>query len=379
MLGPAGAGIGAQLGDWGATILGMGDYEVKENSIMNGSGVPTMHKTDKSVRISHKEFLGDITGSTGFQNRVFTIQPGSSTTFPWLSNIACMFQSYKFRGLCFEFVSMSADALNSVNTALGTVIMATQYNSAMPDFLNKAEMEQYEFTCTTRPSRSLIHAVECDPNLQVMDHLYTRTGALPNGQDVQFYDWGKFQLATVGMQAAATIGELWVTYDVEFFKPRIASGGAWPGDFTYISNGPYTQAADVLGSIQTNPVGNLGVTITAGANGWQRIQFPANISAGRFQVIVTWRGNTTGTFNIPGITLSNLTLVNQYRLGTTGQVAAPSGGSTTQTVTIVAQYTVNGYNANGSYIEYSNGGNLPLDPTNVDINVIAVPVSNASF
>ncbi len=31
LLGPAGATVGASLGDWGANILGMGDYEVKNN------------------------------------------------------------------------------------------------------------------------------------------------------------------------------------------------------------------------------------------------------------------------------------------------------------------------------------------------------------
>jgi hypothetical protein len=39
--------------------------------------------------------------------------------FPWLSNIAQNFESYKLRGLVFEFKSMSGDALTSTNTALG--------------------------------------------------------------------------------------------------------------------------------------------------------------------------------------------------------------------------------------------------------------------
>lgn len=255
LLGPAGARVGASLGDWGSTMLGMGDYSVEKNSLDHGQGVPIMHHGNKSMRISHRELISDISGSIAFLSNKYVINPGSAQTFPWLSGLASQFQSYKIHGLAFEFVSTSADALNSVNTALGSLIMATQYNVSLPDFTSKAQMAQYEFSCTTRPSRSLIHMVECDPKLQVMDHLFTRDGAIPSGQDYQFYDWGNFYLATVGMQAAAVIGELWVTYDIEFFKPRIDGSGSFPGDFTRISNGPY-DATNLLGSIQRTPVGD---------------------------------------------------------------------------------------------------------------------------
>jgi hypothetical protein len=381
MFGPLGAGVGSSLGDWGSTILGMGDYKIESNSLMDGStGVPRMHEGKRSVRISHREFLGDITGSTAFTNRLFTINPGSSTTFPWLSNIAYMFQSYKLHGLIFEFVSSSADALNSVNTALGTVVMATQYNVALPQFLNKPEAEQHEFTCAGRPSRNLIHGVECNPRDQVMDHLFTRTGALPAGQDYQFYDWGNFQLMTVGMQAAAVIGELWVSYDIEFLKPRIQSGGTWPGDFTRISNGPYVAATDVLGSIQTTPVGTLGITVSAGAAGWQRILFPSNISAGRFLVTVEWDGAVTAAIAISGRTYSNLTQVaSVFNLGTSPEMLVPAAGNVARKAQFTTTVTVNGYSATGSYIEFDAAGTLPATPTYVQIYVVGIPMTDNSF
>ncbi len=379
LLGPAGARVGASLGDWGANILGMGDYEVKQNTLLEGNGVPKVHATRKGVVISHREFLGDITGSTAFTSRTYTLNPGSSNTFPWLSNIAGMFQSYKFKGLIFEFNSTSADALNSVNTALGTVILATQYNVALPQFVNKAEMEQYEYSVSGRPSRNLTHCVECDPSLQVMEHLFTRTGSIAAGQDYQFYDWGNFQIATVGMQAAATIGELWVSYEVEFLKPRIPSGGTWPGDFTRISNGPYTAANNPLGTLQTTPVGNLGVTIAAGATGWQRIQFPNRISAGRFHVTVTWIGAVAAAIVLPIPILSNLTLQNFLSLGAFGQYASPLDGVNSTRLIYEAIVTVNGYSDAGSYMDFPVIGTLPATPTSVDIVVIALPLSDSPF
>jgi hypothetical protein len=338
-----------------------------------------MHATKRGVTISHREFLGDITGSTGFLSRNYAINPGSQNTFPWLSQIAAMFQSYRIKGMIFEFNSTSADALNSVNTALGTVIMSTQYNVAFPPFLNKAEMEQYDYTVSGRPSRNLTHCIECDPSLQVMPHLFTRTGALAAGSDYQFYDWGNFQLATVGMQAAATIGELWVSYEIEFLKPRIASGGSWPGDFTRINNGPYTQAADVLGSIQTNPIGNLGVTITAGASGFQRIFFPNTISAGRFLITVRWLGNVAAAITRPVDTLVNLTPNRAWQLSTQSEVQSPTDTVSSITLTYMTMVTVNGYSDTGSYIEFGAAGTLPSTPTHVDIIVVALPLSDSGF
>nr|WPR18169.1 MAG: capsid protein [Chemarfal virus 152] len=380
LLGPTGASVGASLGDWGANILGMGDYEVKNNTILEGNGVARMHATRRGVTISHREFLGDITGSVGFSNRTYVINPGSPSTFPWLSNVAAMFQQYRIKGMIFEFNSTSADALNSVNTALGSVIMSTQYNVAMTDFVNKAEMEQYEYTVSGRPSRNLIHCIECDPSLQVMDHLFTRTGVLPVGQDYQFYDWGKFQLATIGMQAASTIGELWVSYDIEFLKPRIASGGAWPGDFTRINNGPYTGASNVLGDIQVNPVGTLGVTIAAGASGWQRVFFPSTISAGRFRVTIHWRGTVAAAYASPARTLSNLTASNYFLVGVSAhEVIGPSAGANTTDVVFTGCYTVNGYSTNGSWIEFGTGGTLPATASAVTIEVVALPLADSAF
>lgn len=379
MFGPAGAMAGASLGDWGATILGMGDYEVKHNSVLEGNGVPMMHNHKRSVTITHREYLGDITGSVGFESRSYAINPGSSNTFPWLSNIASMFQSYRIKGLVFEFNSTSADALNSVNTALGTVIMSTQYNVAMPLFVNKAEMEQYEYTVSGRPSRNLTHCLECDPHLQVMPQLFTRTGALPAGSDYQFYDWGNFQIATVGMQAAATIGELWVSYDIEFLKPRIASGGSWPGDFTIINNGPYDASSDVLGTIQTSPKGNLGITIAAGPSGWQSIFFPNSITAGRFLITIRWLGNTTDTIVHPTVLFSNLTARPLFEFGAISIAEVPETGAVARASSLVIQATVDGYNYDGSSILFVDNGTLPASATNVDIIVVALPLSDSGF
>lgn len=380
LMGPVGAKIGSSLGDWGANLLGMGDYKVEENTLLSGNGVPSMHDSGtRSMRVKHREFLGDITGSTAFTTRSYTIQPGSSQSFPWLSRMAELFQSYRIHGMVYTFNSTSADALNSVNTALGTVIMSTQYNVSLPPFTSKAEMEQYEYTVAGRPSRNLTHIIECDPKLQVMDHLFCRSGTLPVGQDYQFYDWGTFQFATVGMQAAATIGELWVSYDIEFFKPRIQSGGSWPGDFTFIRNGPYVANGSVLGTLQTNPIGNLGITVTSSTGAaFDRISWPEYITSGRYIVTLFWRGNVSAAITYPTPSYTNLSVITQNTLSGVG-VFAPD--TTTVANRAISQIivSVNGYASGGSHITFGLAGVLPATPVEVSVSVVAIPLSDINF
>lgn len=381
LLGPAGAMVGSSLGDWGSNILGMGDYELKTNSLYSGvSGVPSMHSTDTAVRVRHKEYLGDITGSTGFSIRQYKLQPGASDTFPWLSNISGMYQQYSIKGVVFEFVSTSADALNAVNTALGSIIMGVQYNVSLPTYQSEAEMLQSEGSIVGRPSRNLILPIECDPNQQVMSHLFTRTGVLPVGTDYQFYDWANVSIATVGMQAAANIGKLWVSYDIEFSKPRMAYGGSWPGDFTRICNGPYTAATNVLGDIQTNPFGNLGITVAAGAAGWQRVQFPNTITSGRYLISVEWQGAVAAAASLPVRTFNNLTLANNFfNLSSSGDYLLPSAGAVSSRMCYICVVTVDGYNVNGSYLELGTAGTLPTTSQFVNIQVINIPGTDTPF
>lgn len=50
---------------------------------------------------------------------MYSVNPGQQVSYPWLSTIAANFESYRIIGQLYEFKTMSADALNSTNTALG--------------------------------------------------------------------------------------------------------------------------------------------------------------------------------------------------------------------------------------------------------------------
>lgn len=232
--GPAGMAVGNTLAgkaaDYIKQITGFGDYHVIKNSLVypDIDQVPQFSVGDRITRIRHREFIKDITSSSvagQFNVEVFPIQPGLSGSYPWLSAIAENYSQYHVAGQIYEFKTTSVDALNSTNTALGTVIMATNYNVNDIPFQNKQQMENYEFSVSCKPSESLVHPIECDMSQTPVNVLYVRnTPTAATSFDLRMSDLGNFQIATVGMQAASVqVGELWVSYDIILLKPKLTS------------------------------------------------------------------------------------------------------------------------------------------------------------
>jgi len=140
-------------------------------------------------------------------------------------HVASNFEEYRARGICFHYKSTSAEYSSATGSALGTVSLATNYNVLNPAFSSKQVMENYEGCTSTKPSKNMNHFVEVKRKDTPITPQYIRTGPVPAGGDQRLYDLGVFQIATNGMQAAATnlavVGELWVSYEFDLLKPRI--------------------------------------------------------------------------------------------------------------------------------------------------------------
>ena len=171
--GPPGALLGGVLGR-GAhalfkAITGFGDYRVEHNTPCSGDEPPEIVNSANrgSVIIRHREYLGDVNATTAFTLQQYPINPGNNFTFPWLSQVAESFEEYRLRGAIFEFKSLSSDAVlsSATSSALGSVIMATQYDVLDEPFLNKMEMENYEFANSSKPSCTFYHPIECKKSL----------------------------------------------------------------------------------------------------------------------------------------------------------------------------------------------------------------------
>lgn len=277
-------------------LTGLGDYAPighapSTNSFMKAimaNGPPAIHNTRmRSFIMRHREYLGDVVTApdSSFNVTSFAINPGLPASFPWLAQLAQNFEQYRVLGLVYEFKSTSADALNSTNTALGSVIMATEYNSDSAPFATKIQMENHEMANSCRQSCSMLHAVECKPSLTSISELYVRTDTPPDGQDLRLYDLGRFSIATVGQQGAnVNIGELWVTYEIELLKPQLPDTSSVIAE-DHVTCGSSYSTSHYFGNPVTYLKNSLGCTFSGNT-----ITFPDDVASGTYLCLFLWRG-----------------------------------------------------------------------------------------
>lgn len=382
LLGAAGGIVGHLGGEAIKWFTGKGDYKVINNAFLKGDPemIPIYNKHRGGGDVFRRcEYICDIISSSSantFKLQSFDINPGLESSFEWLSQIACNYEEYEFEGLYYEFRSMSADALNSTNTALGQVIMAANYNAASANFTNKQSMENYEGGVSGKPSQSVRYFVECAKAQTVLSALYIRQGAVPSGQDQRMYDLGNFQIATNGMQGTSVnVGELWVCYQVVLRKPKLFAALGLYNSFASItpSTGAYTNALP-LGSSgawnysATNTL--IGVVALGTKLQWQAPTIPQ-----AYLIYMVWTGTQVTPVVAPtftAIATSGLTIQS-----TAFTPLTAVDNATVCSVFLIVTYTppslivTSGVNLTG--IQVGTGGTLPSAGTALTMYIAQVP------
>jgi len=337
-------------------VTGFGDYSLAENTLMTGGMSPPDVKNSVDSGgfiVRHREYISDVLGTINFTNSSYAINPALEGSFPWLSQIAQNFEEYAIRGMIFEYKSMSASAAisASTNTALGTVIMATQYNSLNPAFADKKTMENYQFANSAKPNETFIHPIECKMNQTPLARMYTRDGT-PTSGDLRFYDLGLFQIATQGQIVnGGVMGELWCSFEVELFKPKLvaALGFNELTDHWIITS---TTAAAPFSSAPLRvlqPGSLIGSTISGNV-----VSLPLSISDGTYLVNYFDIG-TSVTINNPTITFANCSVLSIWDNDTVAAGNSASGSvSTTYFTLFVIKVT-----ASGATFTFGSVGTIP--------------------
>lgn len=367
-------------------ISGLGDYEVDTNSVQAaatagkfGNDIPMMVNSKCCNTIRHREYLGDVfSSSSGFSAIQFSINPGLFSTFPWLAPIANCFTSYRMRGLVYEFNSLATEY--SAQTSLGFVALGTQYNTIDPPFTDKITMLNSEYANSRKPSETFLHAVECAANQLVLQQLYVRDQGPPNDTDIRFYDLGTLTLACGGQAANdELIGELWSSYEIEFFQPK--------NDFqfntlfdSYKATNGFTNAHPLTGNVAGSMayVGPNGLPeivkhVLVGTSG-DAIQFFGGVY-GTFTVTFYWYSANAASFEPPIFTGSNgVTIFNDANSYV--PFTAPSyGASTTMVVMAFVIQIADDLDPNSlPQLAVSGGGTLPVGSTpTVYFNISQLP------
>lgn len=369
-----GGKAGRAVGSFAKGILGFGAYTIKKNVLMGRLPKVMNIPQGGGTVIRFQEYLGDILTSSvanTFDITAFDINAGLFETFPWLSQIAMNYEQYSFEGLLFEFRSTSADALNSTNTALGSVIMATNYDSSDPNFGSKGEMLNYEFSTSVKPAESCMHMVECAPRQTVLTELYTRSGAVPNGDDQRFYDLGKFQIATAGFQGTSVnVGELHCTYQVRLLKPKLHEALGQSIGWARITNATGVTALAPLGtdgSETESSTNTLAVHFVSST----RAELPSTNVIQTYLVQYRVLGTVAGAIVYPVITLTNAAFATEPPQFTSPP-AATASISMEHNFTIIT--TPNG---NTVAITFGVAGTFPTGTVSMSLFVQQVPNSTA--
>jgi hypothetical protein len=323
-------------------IFGSGAYKMSggNTSWDAASQVPIMHSDAGKISFAHREYIGQLSSSSAFTVEYSeVINPANSVLFPYLSGIAGSFQEYRFKGLAFEYKSTSADALNSTNTALGTVELVIQYRSDAAVPAGKMQMMNEMWSVSCKPSESIAMPVECAPKEAPTNVLYIGTGTSA-ANDPKFYNLGRLVVATSGSQAASDIGELWVTYDVELYKPLLAqSSGPSSATCAWYQGLAATTALPIgtSGIYASNNLTMVALNVSSGVLGIAL----NDVSPGAYYMVtVSYTGGTVGgntSASIAFNAVSGCVAIASYNGGATTQITSQSATGNTP---CIAQYVL---------------------------------------
>lgn len=344
------------------SIKGSGDYIVNANSILRSStvstgrdSVPTFHNVERGVRVTHREYLGDVVSSStasAFQNTVYNVNPGIAETFPWLSVIAQNFDQWQPNGIVVSFKSTSSE-FNGASQALGTVIIASDYDLLDSAYTSKVEMENSQFAVSCKSSENIMHPIECAPGERPIKTLKCRSATTPS-DNLQWYDLCTVQVATQGIAGTSvTLGELWITYDITFYKEQLY--GSLKGQtilFYQSTSSSSISTSDYFGTETANTDSNLDLTLTG-----TTITFPASVGVGDYLLSYFVIGNSTAVTKPTITATSNCTSLS----GSFGSYNAwgTAAGTTTTDLVAMATFRITGPSA---VITFS-GGTLPASAT----------------
>lgn len=239
--GPEASVIGSAAGDLLGSLFGWGDYElvppvnypVQNNTVLGlttpmASQIPLMHGSEGCVRVQKREFIRDVRMTQEFSTLTIVPLNPLDSSFPWLKNIAVNFEQFKWLGMSFGFRSLTANALGQGgDPSMGSVTIVTQYDALDLAPASKTEANNALFATSCKPSESMLHPVECDPEQTPSQPLYTGANEIAStnpqyARDPRLSFMGFTTVCTQGAPKSATgyiAGELWVTYDIMLYKP----------------------------------------------------------------------------------------------------------------------------------------------------------------
>lgn len=377
-----GGWIGEKLHGWFSSLFGgSGDYQmhngfpaVKSNSFLSGgTSIPSMHSDNGGgIVVSFHEYLGDISMTEEFTLRSYDINPINETSFPWLNVIAGNFMQYTLRGAVYCFVTNSSDVVSAPTQGMGSISGSIRYDVDSEPPGNLEEMLNSYFAASAKPSVNQAFPVECARDQTIVPVMKIQQPGVTPG-DLQFYTFGVLDIATQDAPNAYTgAGKLYVTYEVEFFKPRMSSSpGTAPMfmmDFTGLTVATYfTPVADTI-AVKQPRINSLGLVVDPSFVG--RYVFPLSTPTGATYLLY-YANLGTATANHAVVSLSYgggmaaaYSLIDQAIQTLPEPLTSTNGSSGAATVFASFKYDGTGTQIAPPYIQLTTSGATPIAASN---------------
>lgn len=215
---------------------GLGDYDLTSNSLVNRVGPDQIVTRGPlaGTNFTYREYLGDVfthPDTVGAMNLIsYRINPASAHTFPWLSRVAPNWDKWRANGILFEFKSTCSNY--SADSAVGSILMATEYDVLDPPYSTKRQMLNAAYANETRMDKNVVHGIECAPSTMPHDIFYVLGDdeELPPGGNARDYSLGTFYMGTSGgsLPVNTNVGSLWIHYDMYFQTEQLLAPGIGP-------------------------------------------------------------------------------------------------------------------------------------------------------
>ncbi len=177
--------------------------------------VPTYIGVKHGIRIKHTEYVQDVQSSStakAYSAGKFWLNPANSDTFPWLSDQATSYASYKFHSLSFRIGSLVSTATDGMFGLCAT----PDITDAIPT--NKTNFMQYENAVRNNVWQAATYNVPRDVLARLPEYLTAVTGI---GDTDPTKQMGALFICSQGLTGTSVdFGELYVTYDVELIHPQ---------------------------------------------------------------------------------------------------------------------------------------------------------------
>jgi hypothetical protein len=203
----------------------MGYAPVAMSRAVETMRIPQIASNGNTTRISHSEFFASVV-STGTPYAVgsYPCNPGVASMFPWLSQVAARYETFKFRRLQFEYHTRAA------TSQVGTVGVVFDFDAADAAPASQMIALSYHDKSADSPWKD-----QClVPNLAAGDRYptrYTRVGSITTQTDIKTYDVGNLHVFVDGVAASTNLGLLEVKYTVDLYTPQLQNpvGGLFTG------------------------------------------------------------------------------------------------------------------------------------------------------